>query len=368
MELRHVILFNRHGDRTPIYTDLNSLLKISDEELIFWKTTLISPEKIEKLHRIAKVVGEDATIPPYCDPRHGGHYPGGHLTEKGMVQLKEKGEKLWERYHHLFGKETIRPEAIYASSTNYYRTIQSAQALLMGMFKHHDGGSPKFHVRTKNVETVVPEHSPELYFQMQELYLQELDPLIQAKIKKTEVCVRQLFQIPSADPVNWTAVRDVLTCKKAHNLEWPEGVTEEIYADVVDADAALWYQCFSHKGLGTTFFSNGIQELTSHLKKILGDDVLSAEKRAHDIGGPKISVYSCHDCTLVSLVNALNLDTNKMLPPYATIVTFEIYQSSSDSKYYIKVLWNDEVLKFKNFESETFLPFETFKKIAARNF
>ncbi|CCI43069.1 unnamed protein product [Albugo candida] len=336
----------------------------------FWRKSLLEPEQIEQLHGIAKVVGADVTVPPYCDPSDGGRYPGGHLTKKGMVQLEEKGAKLWERYHHLFGNEAIHSEAVHATSTNYYRTIQSAQALLMGMFKQKNGESPKFHIRIRNIETVVPEHSPEIYYRMQELYLQELEPQVQAKIKKTEACVRDLFQIPSTDPVNWTAVRDVLTCKKAHNLEWPQGVTEEIYADVVDADAALWYQCFSHKGLGTTFFSNGIQELTSHLQKVLGEEVMSLEKRVQDFGGPKISVFSCHDCTLVSLVNALDLDTNQTLPPYATIVTFEIYQNSSasTSEYFIKVFWNDKELKFKNFESEAFLPFDTFKRIAVRNF
>jgi len=122
-----VWVFHRHGDRTPSISLCPDYA--FNNEVKFWKRKLPSDDFMKNMNQ---------KFPASIDTSNEGYYdaahePFGYLTQLGCNQMKSKGSKLASRYNikHSLTQEIWDFDAY---STNYLRTVTSAQCFLDGLF------------------------------------------------------------------------------------------------------------------------------------------------------------------------------------------------------------------------------------------
>ncbi|KAF1313205.1 Histidine acid phosphatase, partial [Globisporangium splendens] len=388
--LRHVLLFHRHGDRAPVLTTIGDKWVMTPEELAFWADKVATKEQLTRLERTGKLVGADPTLPPPPPSKRGYEAPLGELTQKGVQHMRGKGKKLREKYGHLVADASPEDkEHVYVLSSSVPRTVQSVQCLLHGMFHDDDdidqvveavdaaateaaaapsatstettvaaSTGPTFHIRTYERNVLAPYHSLRVFMEIEAIVSDEVEKRAQQdkdEMSALAAHLRQALGIADDIPFPWTAVRDGLTCRIAHDLPLPEGITPEIVDQISEYDAWLWYRLYEKKEFCFKAFKYGVEEVYTHLKKIVTESPRPA---------PKLSFFSAHDNSIVALVSALQLRVGHELPEYGTIVAFEIYEDVSTKEHYVKVLFEDREVPFAGHEHDPLCPFKHFESLA----
>jgi hypothetical protein len=157
--LQHVAIMHRHGDRSPVFDKCGANLFVGPEEKEFWKRQLAPPEQVAALATMATVVGPTPELPPSGPPKHGGVFPGGNVTQQGLARLERVGAALRDTYADFIGVGWGNDD-VFVESTNFFRTIQSLQSLLKGMFPD---AKERFFIRTNEFDTLSPSHPMDVY-------------------------------------------------------------------------------------------------------------------------------------------------------------------------------------------------------------
>lgn len=368
LELRHVLLFHRHGDRTPVLLETGDKLRVTDAEKQLWASRVASDAQLERLSRVGVAVGRDASQPPNIAKRRGDAWPCGALTSKGVEHMTLKGRALRERYGHLVsldaatdadGRVDVNGQ-VYVLSSSVPRTIESVQCLLDG-FLNEEGQPPKaapVYVHTFEKNVLAPAHPIRVFFETESMVSAEVAKRSASEREETGKLAAQLREIlglPQDRVVPWTAVRDALTCRQAHGLPLPEGLTPEMVAQVHAYDAWQWHALYSQHAFCFGAFQDGVREVYEHFKKVVGDD---------EGVQPKLAFFSAHDNSIVALVCALGLQINGLLPEYGTIVAFEVYRNPSTREHFIKAIFDGSEVVFAGHESDVLCPFSHVEKLA----
>lgn len=376
--LRHVLLFHRHGDRTPVLTKIGDKWQMTPEELAFWETKAASTETLAQLERAGVTVGADPSLPPPPPSKRGYNYPLGELTQKGVDHMRGKGKKLKERYGHLVTEngDTEGNDHVYVLSSSVPRTVQSVQCLLHGMFHDDDDLSqdttatstttatttepakPTFHIRTYERNVLAPDHSLRVFMEIESIVSDDVEKRTQEdkdEMATLALHLRETLGISHDVTLPWTAIRDGLTCRIAHDLPLPEGITQEMVDQISAYDTWLWYRLYEKKEFCFKAFKYGVREVYEHLKKVVTENPRPA---------PKLSFFSAHDNSIVALVSALQLQVGPELPEYGTIVAFEIYEDELSHEHYVKVLFEDRAVPFAGHEHDPLCRFEHFESLA----
>ncbi|GAB9471774.1 Histidine acid phosphatase [Globisporangium polare] len=372
--LRHVLLFHRHGDRTPVLTKIGDKWQMTPEELAFWETKAASKETLAQLERAGVAVGADPSLPPPPPSKRGYSYPLGELTQKGVDHMRGKGKKLKERYGHLVAENTDSESNnhVYVLSSSVPRTVQSVQCLLHGMFHDDDDKDanlddtkvviettkPTFHIRTYERNVLAPNHSLRVFMEIEAIVSDDVEKRAQQdkdEMAKLALHLRETLGISPDVTLPWTAIRDGLTCRIAHDVPLPEGITQEMVDQISAYDTWLWYRLYEKKEFCFKAFKYGVREVYEHLKKVVTENPRPA---------PKLSFFSAHDNSIVALVSALQLQVGSELPEYGTIVAFEIYEDALSHAHYVKVLFEDREVAFAGHEHDPLCRFEHFESLA----
>ncbi|XP_008948349.1 PREDICTED: prostatic acid phosphatase-like [Merops nubicus] len=296
-ELKFVVAVFRHGDRTPILNFPTDLHKESE-----W------PQGF------------------------------GQLTKTGMQQLFELGQYTRKRYSSFLNSTYNRRE-FYIQSTDYDRTIMSAQTYLSGLF-------PPTSSQIWNPEILwqpIPVHSLQkstdrrLHFPLpdcprfDELQNETLtSPEFQSRIQPYMDFLQtmavntglELNNLKILDNFQLWNTYDTLYCEHIHNYTLPAWATKDVM-DKMEKLAEL--SLLSLFGLYETREKSRLQG------GVLVNSILNSIKQAaNSTKQRKMEVYSAHDTTLGAVQIALNIFNGK-LPPYAACQFFELYQESSGS-------------------------------------
>ncbi|XP_071417317.1 prostatic acid phosphatase-like isoform X2 [Pithys albifrons albifrons] len=273
-ELKFVVVVFRHGDRTPIVNFPTDLHKESE-----W------PQGF------------------------------GQLTKTGMQQLFELGQYMRKRYSN-FLNSTYNRQEFYIQSTDYDRTIMSAQSYLSGLF-------PPTSSQIWNPELLwqpIPVH----IFQKstEQDFIQTM--AVNTGFELNDLKILDNFQL-------WNTY-DTLHCEGIHNYTLPVWATK----DVIDKMEKL-----AELSLLSLFGLYKTEEKSRLQGGVLVNIILNSIKQASNSSKPrKMEVYSAHDTTVGALQIALNIFNGK-LPPYAACQLFELYQESN-GQYSIEMHYRND--------------------------
>uniref|UniRef100_A0A663MG32 acid phosphatase n=1 Tax=Athene cunicularia TaxID=194338 RepID=A0A663MG32_ATHCN len=207
----------------------------------------------------------------------------GQLTQTGMKQLFELGQYMKKRYSD-FLNSTYNRQEFYIQSTDYDRTIMSAQSYLSGLFP----------------PTSSQIWNPELLWQPIPVHIFQ---------KSTE--------------------RDI------HNYTLPVWATKDVINKMEKlAELSLLSLFGLYKTEEKSRLQGGV--LVNIILNSIKQAASSSKKR-------KMEVYSAHDTTIGALHIALNIFNGK-LPPYASCQFFELYQESS-GRYSIEMHYRNDSSK-----------------------
>ncbi|KAM4703060.1 testicular acid phosphatase homolog [Rhinophrynus dorsalis] len=274
-------------------------------------------------------------------------WPNGlqQLTKEGIMQHYELGRYLRKRYEHFLSPAYSARE-IYVRSTDYDRTLMSAQANLAGLFPPigTQVWHPEIPWQPIPVHTVPVSQDQLLKFPSKDC------PRYYELMKETSQQPEYLNRMNSwKDFVerigNYTGygvennihqkvlnVYDTLFCQKSHNYSLPTWATPDVMTTLEEISAfEVKFHVEMHK-------TNEKARLTGG---ILVDAVMRNFSEVLQNSLPlKMIMYSAHDSTLVALQGALNVYSG-VNPPYASCHMFEFYKES-DGSHSVSMFYRNE--------------------------
>nr|XP_033818301.1 testicular acid phosphatase homolog [Geotrypetes seraphini] len=292
--------------------------------------------------------GDRAPIDTYPqDPHKERSWPNGlqQLTQEGMQQQYELGQYLRRRYSH-FLSPSYQKQEIYVRSTDYDRTLMSAQVNLAGLYPPNSSQrwNPEIRWQPIPVHTVPVTQDRLLKFPIKDCprYHELMEetvqlPEYQDKMKGWKDFINQManhtgYSMEEGMLRKIWKVYDTLHCQKMHNLSLPEWATPDTLRTLEEIST---FEIRSHVNL------HKVNEKARLTGGILVDAVLRNFTEVLQRSLPlKMIMYSVHDTTIIALHGALKV-YNEKHPSYAACHIFEFYREP-DSTYSVAMFYRND--------------------------
>jgi len=269
----------------------------------------------------------------------------GQLTARGLAQEYQLGKKFRQKYvikTRLLPRK-YQKDTIYVRSTDFDRTLMSAQALLLGLYPLGSGPSllpGKFqpvpvHTRAKLEDELIPQ------------------------VSEYEQNKQALFEKYVYTQPQWQAKTALLRPKFdtwSQALKYP---IDNLYAIVKAYDSLFIYQ--QHKiPLTIKLDKNDINEIIitgkwvlaeifrpKAIGELVGRGLLNTIKQyIEDASSQKLPLkyvlFSGHDSSILALLSALGAPLTAT-PPLASVLNFSLYEAKDKSLYTV-VSFNEQPL------------------------
>lgn len=357
-----VQVVHRHGDRTPITA-------LKDEE--FWAKTLVPPQLLERISSNTKVMttGERNTHAA------GGRGPFGKLTQLGLLQLVDLGNQLREELvtekdhsdftafeddpltneHKLYRypwhpKRPLHPKNIKVYSTNFPRTIQSVQGLLVGLFP--DGTEEPIHIDATETNEFIPDPQPRRSAEQIALEAQlanqphlkekeiEMKPIA---IRVTEALMDSLGdgaldvaygvgEEQSQGVLSWAQLSEITKCLQVRDL-LPPSISPEDQEIISKYTAWRWFESLSHPRLAYLAMNPMVTRMVDSMQR-------------HE-EEPPVIIYSAHDSTLIGLLCGFRLEQPSVWPEYGSYLKVELLEvTATDGDSSVPLEEAERVVRF----------------------
>ncbi|GKY99349.1 hypothetical protein MPSEU_000890000 [Mayamaea pseudoterrestris] len=338
----HVV--HRHGDRTPI-------TPLLDEE--YWRKTLIRDEILDKIAVNTKVLA------PADTNKHAasGRGPFGKLTELGLLQMIKVGGTLRERFTseqihaRLDGAKLfleplgeVHPTDLQVYCTNFERTIQSVQGLLVGLFPDPSSTTVnRISIDARNTNWMIPDPQPRQSPEQSDLEKslssrphilereQDLKPLaIRATKALRHLLAADAHEISfgvdgdidneqsgsqqvELQPLGWNQLAEITKCLSVREL-LPEGIGADMVEKIGKHAAWRWFENLTNERL---------VHLAMHkMSRAMIDTLMDDDSK-------RLVIWSAHDSTLIGLLCAFRLQMPAVWPEYASSIVVELIEASS---------------------------------------
>ncbi|HLD17039.1 MAG TPA: histidine phosphatase family protein [Coxiellaceae bacterium] len=271
----------------------------------------------------------------------------GQLTPTGMRQEYQLGSHLHALYidqYHLL-PPTYLPETMYVRSTNYDRTLMSAESFLIGLYPLGTGPTlpssktpalPQayqpipIHTVSQEQDTLLlvrtdlSQYAPLL---KQHLYLtpqwKEKNAVLQSHYsewsKATGVTITDLSQLQS--------LSDTLYINQRYHLPFPSGLSFKEAQTIIEAGQWVLMAPYQNKTLAHLSSDELLKTIVDYLQQAI-DQKTSL----------KYVLFSAHDTTLLSLLGAMGAPSSQ-LPPYASDLNIMLFKE--EARYYVKIHFNE---------------------------
>jgi lysosomal acid phosphatase len=293
----------------------------------------------------------------------------GQLTPEGMREEYELGKQLRQKYvdqYHLL-PPNYETETMYVRSTDYDRTLMSAESLLMGLYPLGAGpflsGTKQFalpsayqpipiHTVAKNRDTIfVPSIDQEKQEALLEKYVfsnpewKKKNAQLQSKYpawsEATGIKIKTLRQLSS--------LGGTLSIHQSHHVPLPIKLSSTDVNDIITMGKWVIAAKYRPKEIGR---ENGRPLL------IVVTDYLQQAIRG--VGQLKYVLLSGHDTTILSIMSAMRTPLS-LPPPYAADLNFSLYQRSP-KEYVVRVSLNGQPIILPGCKTLN-CPWEQFKKM-----
>ena len=300
----------------------------------------------------------------------------GELTQEGMRQQYLNGMEFRRRY--ITEQQVLPPSfnhsLLYVRSTDLNRTIMTAESQLVGLYPVGPSLSsvameskavPPFNVSNlTNILAGLGTQALPNYFQPIPVHVvnQDYDHMLRGYAGATcpyinvialevqqsnyyqylvdnyteylQKRVQQVFQ-QDVDFTDAGWFGDAIICERFHGYPMPQGVTEEMYQQMI---GIMNYS-------NSYFFQNGGAYLSS--SEFFGNLLEVFEGSINGTGTLKWGLYCAHDTTLIGFLYALGQWTG-LNPPFASTLVFELHEENGE--YFVQTIYNDELLSINGCE------------------
>lgn len=383
-KLIQVQVVHRHGDRTPI-------TPMKDEE--FWSKTLPSSSLLEKISS-GTIIKRDDDKTTGSGHAAFGRGPFGKLTQLGLFQMVEVGSRLREQLHldeededghhfdnegrmyiqkgRLFSQKTpLHPNKIVVKSTDFPRTLQSVQALLVGLFPDGLPDGTHIEIDARHTDILIPDPQPRLSVEQAELekklsqrkHLLEREAELKTLSKKISQELRPFVGEDASSvsfgigeegdtkleekPLSWSQLSEIMTCLKVRGL-LPDSITAEEYETTTSHSAWKWFENLRYNKLAYLAmkpFMNFIMDTLNLGHKLSAELVNNDEEST-------MYIYSAHDSSLIGLMCAFRLQQPSQWPEYGSYLKIELFEADpisntngEEKEYFVRFSLNNNVLK-----------------------
>lgn len=284
----------------------------------------------------------------------------GQLTSMGQLQALQLGGWLRERYalERDFLPDSYQPSALKVRSTNISRTLDTATGVLTGLYP--DTTDPiLIETCDDRREWLYPNHRN--CKRLSELIAgkraqMQKNRRAEAYYKGLEAKLREAIEGEGegGDPIRFVELFDVCKTVKFHSNKQHHKMSEALMREL---ELVAVEQM---KGFVAPEDNNEMLSLS--IGKVIQDLLEGMQHAASGkVGVAKMKLFSGHDTTLMPLLVALGYEL-KNWPPFMSNLIFELYWSPSDQKHYVKVLYNQEVVRVEGCDAEGLLELPAFHK------
>ncbi|XP_064192365.1 lysosomal acid phosphatase isoform X2 [Anguilla rostrata] len=282
--------------------------------------------------------GDRSPVKAYpTDPYQESAWPQGfgQLSQDGMRQHFELGQALRQRYNGFLNESYDRHQ-IVVRSTDYDRTLMSAEANLAGMYPPNGSQivNPDLKWQPIPVHTVPQEEDrllsfplpncPRFNILLNETMQTEAYRNVTTYYKDFIEMLRNKTGLKDASVETVWSVHDTLFCEAMHHMQPPPWVTKDVMEKLkILKDFSFQIMFGVYKRVEKSRLQGGV--LLGHILKNMTESAVSGSKKLL-----KMMMYSAHDTTLVALQSALNVFNGKQ-PPYASCHIFELLQEDNGS-------------------------------------
>ncbi|KAJ5070505.1 lysophosphatidic acid phosphatase type 6 [Anaeramoeba ignava] len=352
-ELQLLQVLTRHGDRTPIFPlpskTVSWYCKLTDET---YPTTSSMNQNTTKLNRIHKRI--------YIEDREllAGNCSAGQLTSIGAQQHYQMGLQFRQTYikNMKFLPDQFDSNLIWIRSTDIPRTRDSVQNNFRGLYPpqtslSYDEVFPLYTVDFDfdwiYANSVL---CPRIGFLAQNLFRSSewINHMTQIQTLTEELM--EIFNVSESE-ISYIWINDDLTCRKAHNISFPDGVTTEIAEQV--HDEAQWE-------LAAIYAYQEVANLSIGL--LVRDMIQAMEASINKTSELKYLFYSAHDSSVAPFLQAYNV-YDGIIIAYAGHIVLELYYDEDVQKYYVQMIYNGNPLQIPGCDS-TYCDFDFFQSVS----
>uniref|UniRef100_H3AQL7 acid phosphatase n=1 Tax=Latimeria chalumnae TaxID=7897 RepID=H3AQL7_LATCH len=257
----------------------------------------------------------------------------GQLTTIGMQQHYEFGQFLRERYAD-FLNSTYNQQEVYIRSTDFDRTLMSAQVNLAGLYPPRGQQvwnsnvlwQPiPIHTVSKLKEKLLDFPIPDCPRFNQLQSETSMSPEFQEKFQPYKDFSQRVASYAGYSPEEMdlqklATVYDSLLCEEIHNYSLPSWATPETRSKLLELTELAELASFGiYRREEKARLSGGV------LVKTILENITKVANNPQQL---KLIMYSAHDTTIIALQMALNVWSGR-LPPYCACHIFELYQESN---------------------------------------
>lgn len=378
---------HRHGDRSPI-------TPLKDEA--YWRSQLVPESTLQKISENTQLIEADEPNTHTA----GGRGPFGKLSELGLLQMVKVGNSLREQlvqvgeenndHHdeknsnpqqgavivedsgirllpHLFTPlQPLHPKNVRVISTNFARTIQSVQGLLVGLFPDGIPDDHAVEIDVRHTDLLIPDPQPRRT--REQVVLEEklalrphvlqrerdmrplahrateaLHDLLAADAREANFGVGSTAVMEAAEashdsieiePLSWNQLAEISKCLAVRNL-LPPGLTADDVEAILEHAAWKWFQTFQNPRMAHLAMGALAQRMVDCFVNGNGDG---------DGAAPPLTIWSAHDSTLIGLLCAFRLRRPSTWPEYASCLLLELLEDCDSREQFVRFSLNGEVL------------------------
>lgn len=273
----------------------------------------------------------------------------GQLTPIGMAQEYQLGKRLREEYiiHNQLLPEQYSNKTMYVRSTEFDRTVMSAQSVLLGLYPLGKGPKnrasqayalphgyqpiPIFTIPQEEDSLLRPFNDKFMFRKLLQKYLFSTPEWIEKepKLKQNMAKWGAATGLTLTNPVQLQELADTIFIYQLYQLPLPPDLSPDDIKAIKTSVHNQWSSLYKNPAIASIA---GSKQLTAIVEKLQ-----TASQKKSEL---KYILYSAHDSTLVAQMAVLETPLTEW-PAYASRLNFSLYEEGN-SHDIVRITYNNQ--------------------------